>query len=60
MTGRIESIFQRLRQGNKKALIAYDKKSGELAYVAGKKDIVFAILDDSPNKLTHKDFDVFA
>lgn len=44
----------------KKVLIAYDKGSGELAYVAGKKDIVFAILDDSPNKLSHKDFDIVA
>ena len=41
-----------------KVLIAYDKGSGELAYVADKKDIVFAILDDSPNKLSHKDFDI--
>lgn len=44
----------------KKALIAYDKKSGELAYLAGKKDIVFVILDDRPNKLSHKDFDIVA
>ncbi len=42
----------------RKALIAYDKGSGELAYVAGKKDVVFAILDGSPNKLGYADFDV--
>jgi len=44
----------------KKVLIAYDKGSGELAYVAGKKDIVFAILNDSPDELSHKDFDIVA
>ncbi|MCB1488819.1 MAG: hypothetical protein KDJ88_15360 [Bauldia sp.] len=47
-------------KAKKDDLIAYSKKSGELAYVAGHAEKVFAILKHSPNHVSHDDFLVIA
>jgi len=57
-----KQFFKRndIEDAGKTVLIVHDKGSDELAYVACKGDFVFVILDNSPNELGHKDFDIVA